>query len=149
MEWTLQMRGLKILNIAQEKGIEIEFMRQIRLCTLNTVKMVFHYHDREDYYVIGSSIGGGNILITNINGNEIEFSGDYPTILIRYKDQKGSISRISSILSKADINIATMKVTRQGSIATMIMEIDSPFNQRIIDSISSLDEVIYVTELIQ
>ena len=100
---------------------------------------------QEDYYVIGSSIGGGNILITNINGNEIEFSGDYPTILIRYKDQKGSISRISSILSKADINIATMKVTRQGSIATMIMEIDSPFNQRIIDSISSLDEVIYVT----
>ncbi len=134
------------LNIAQEKGIEIEFIEaDLGYVHPNTVKMVFHYHDREDYYVIGSSIGGGNILITNINGNEIEFSGDYPTILIRYKDQKGSISRISSILSKADINIATMKVTRQGSIATMIMEIDSPFNQRIIDSISSLDEVIYVT----
>jgi L-serine dehydratase len=107
--------------------------------------MVFHYKDKENYYIVGSSIGGGNILITNINGNEVEFTGDYPTILIKYKDQKGSISRISSILSNEDINIATMKVSREGNIATMVMEIDNPIKEEIIDSISSLDEIIYIT----
>ncbi|MCF6461865.1 L-serine ammonia-lyase, iron-sulfur-dependent subunit beta [Clostridium sp. Cult1] len=134
------------LNIAKEEGIDIEFIEaDLGYVHPNTVKMVFHYKDKENYYIIGSSIGGGNILITNINGNEVEFTGDYPTILIKYKDQKGSISRISSILSNEDINIATMKVSREGNIATMVMEIDNPIKEEIIDSISSLDEIIYIT----
>ncbi|HSH35195.1 L-serine ammonia-lyase, iron-sulfur-dependent subunit beta, partial [Schnuerera sp.] len=134
------------LNIAKEKGLEIEFIEaDLGYEHPNTVKMVFHYSNKEEYYITGSSIGGGNILITNINGNKVEFTGDYPTILIKYKDQKGSISRISSILSNEDINIATMKVSREGKIATMVMEIDNPIKNKIIDSISSLDEIIYIT----
>lgn len=134
------------LNIAKEEGINIEFIEaDLGYVHPNTVKMVFHYKDKENYYIVGSSIGGGNILITNINGNEVEFTGDYPTILIKYKDQKGSISRISSILSNEDINIATMKVSREGNIATMAIEIDNPIKEKIIDSISSLDEIIYIT----
>lgn len=134
------------LNIAKDKGIDIEFIEaDLGYEHPNTVKIVFHYRDKDDYYITGSSIGGGNILITNINGNKVEFTGDYPTILIKYKDQKGSISRISSILSNEDINIATMKVSREGKIATMVMEIDSPIKGKIIDSISSLDEIIYIT----
>lgn len=134
------------LNIAKEKGINIEFIEtDLGYEHPNTVKIVFHYKDSEDYYLIGSSIGGGNILITNLNGISIEFTGNYPTILIRYKDRKGSISRISSILSSENINIGTMKVSREGKIATMVMEIDSPIEDIIIDKIKALDEVIYIT----
>ncbi|NMB28096.1 MAG: L-serine ammonia-lyase, iron-sulfur-dependent, subunit beta [Tissierellia bacterium] len=134
------------LNIAKEKGIDIEFVEtDLGYEHPNTVKMIFHYKNKDDYYIIGSSIGGGNILITNINGNKVEFSGDYPTILIKYKDQKGSISRISSILSDRNINIATMKVSREGKIATMVMEIDNPIEDEIIGLITLLDEVIYIT----
>ena len=134
------------LNIAKEKGILIEFIEtDLGYVHPNTVKVDFHYKDRDDFYVIGSSIGGGNIIITNINGNEVEFSGDYPTILLKYKDQEGSISKISSIISNEDINIATMKVSREGDIATMVMEIDSPIEDKIIDNISSLNEIIYIT----
>lgn len=134
------------LNIAKEKGIEIEFVESdLGYVHPNTVKIMFYYKNKENYYIIGSSIGGGNILITNIDGNDVEFSGDYPTILIKYKDQKGSISRISSILSREDINIATMKVSREGRVATMIMEIDSPINDNLINNISKLDGIIYIT----
>lgn len=134
------------LNIAKEKGIQIEFIeKDLGYEHPNTVKIVFSYYDKEDYYIVGSSIGGGNILITDVNGNKVEFSGNYPTILIRYIDQKGSISRISSILAKEDINIATMKVSREGKIATMIMEIDNPIKDNIINNIANLDEIIYIT----
>ena len=134
------------INIAKEKGIDIKFIEtDLGYEHPNTVKIVFSYKGKDDYYVIGSSIGGGNILITNINGNIVEFTGAYPTILIKYKDQKGSISRISSILSNEDINIATMKVSREGKIATMLMEIDSPIKDEIMDNISSLNEIIYIT----
>ncbi|NMB08242.1 MAG: L-serine ammonia-lyase, iron-sulfur-dependent, subunit beta [Tissierellia bacterium] len=134
------------LNIAKEKGINIEFIEtDLGYEHPNTVKIVFHYKNKEDYYLIGSSIGGGNILITNLNGINIEFTGNYPTILIKYTDRKGSISRISSILSNEDINIATMKVSREGKIATMVMEIDSPIEDIIINKIKALDEIIYIT----
>ena len=134
------------LSIAKEKGINIEFIEtDLGYEHPNTVKIVFHYKNKEDYYLIGSSIGGGNILITNLNGINIEFTGNYPTILIKYTDRKGSISRISSILSNEDINIATMKVSREGKIATMVMEIDSPIEDIIINKIKALDEIIYIT----
>ena len=133
------------LNIAKEKGINIEFIEtDLGYQHPNTVKMVFHYGNKDDFFLIGSSIGGGNILITNLDGDEIQFSGNYPTILIRYTDQKGSISRISSILSSEGINIATMKVTRERKIATMVMEIDSPIEKTVIDKISKLDEIVYI-----
>ena len=133
------------LNIAKEEGISIEFIEtDLGYQHPNTVKMVFHYDNKDDFFLIGSSIGGGNILITNLDGDEIQFSGNYPTILIRYIDQKGSISRISSILSSEDINIATMKVTRERKIATMVMEIDSPIEKTVIDKIAKLDEIIYI-----
>ncbi|MFS8541136.1 MAG: ACT domain-containing protein, partial [Tissierellales bacterium] len=93
------------------------------------------------------SIGGGNVNIININGNEVSFTGDYPTILAKYKDRKGVISEISTILSNHNINIATMNVTRENKIATMITELDSPIDEKIIKEISSSIEMIYITAI--
>ena len=119
-------------EIAKSKGIDFEFIEaDLGYQHPNTVKIVFKFEDKEDIYIIGSSIGGGSILITDINGNKVEFSGDYPTIIIKYIDQKGVISRISSILSTSEINIATMKVTRENDIATMVVETDSDINKKL------------------
>lgn len=132
-------------EIAKSKGIEFKFVEtDLGYQHPNTVKIVFKFDDKEDIYITGSSIGGGSILITDINGNNVEFSGDYPTILIKYVDQKGVISRISSILSNNDINIATMKVTRENDIATMVVETDSEINEDAIDQIDKLNETIYI-----
>ncbi|CAK7059549.1 L-serine ammonia-lyase, iron-sulfur-dependent, subunit beta [Tissierella sp. P1] len=132
-------------EIAKSKGIDFEFIEaDLGYQHPNTVKIVFKFEDKEDIYIIGSSIGGGSILITDINGNKVEFSGDYPTIIIKYIDQKGVISRISSILSASEINIATMKVTRENDIATMVVETDSDINKRVVDEIDQLNEIIYI-----
>lgn len=132
-------------NIAKEKGISFEFIEaDLGYHHPNTVKIVFEFDDSEDVYIIGSSIGGGNILITDINGNKVEFSGDYPTLLLKYKDQKGVISRISSILSTNEINIATMKVTREDNVATMVVEADSNIDQKVITDVEQLEEVLYI-----
>ncbi|MBU5437938.1 L-serine ammonia-lyase, iron-sulfur-dependent subunit beta [Tissierella sp. MSJ-40] len=132
-------------NIAKNQGIDIEFVEtDLGYEHPNTVKIVFKYIDNEDFYVIGSSIGGGSIIITNINGTKLKFSGDYPTLLSKYIDTKGTISRISSILSTNDINIATMKVTRESNIASMVVEADTEISDFILNEISKLEEVIYI-----
>ncbi len=135
-------------ELAKKNNIQIEFIEaDLGYVHPNTVKIVFHYKYKEDFYVIGSSIGGGNVNIININGNEVSFTGDYPTILAKYRDRKGVISEISTILSNHNINIATMNVTRENKIATMITELDSPIDEKIIEEISSLSEMIYITAI--
>ncbi|NLY77524.1 MAG: L-serine ammonia-lyase, iron-sulfur-dependent, subunit beta [Tissierellia bacterium] len=136
------------IEIAKKNNIHIEFVEEdLGYVHPNTVKILFHYKNRENYYVIGSSIGGGNVVITNINGNEVNFTGDYPTILAKYKDRKGVISEISTILSNNNMNIATMNVTRENNIATMVTELDSPIDERIIEEISAIKEIIYLTAI--
>ncbi len=133
-------------DLIEKNNIQIEFIEEdLGYVHPNTVKIVFHYRDKKDFYIIGSSIGGGNVVITNINGNEVKFTGDYPTILAKYKDRKGVISEISSILSNNHINIATMNVTRENKIATMVTELDSPIDEKIMKQLSSIDEMIYIT----
>lgn len=130
------------LSLAKEKNINIEFIEtDLGYNHPNTVKILFKYSNREDFYVLGSSIGGGSIMISDINGNKVEFTGNNPTILLNYTDTKGIISQVSSILANNNMNIATMKVTREGEIATLICETDDFIQQSIIDEISKIKQI--------
>src|SRR3712207_8037332 len=62
--------------------------------------------------VTGSSIGGGNILISDIEGQAVEFKGDYPTLITTHNDTPGVLSKITTMLYSQNINIGSMKVYR-------------------------------------
>lgn len=132
-------------DIAKSKNLNIVFSKEdLGYEHPNTVKILFKYPNGEEFYVIGSSIGGGNIIITDINGNKVEFTGDKPTILMRYEDRRGIISEVSSILSMNNLNIATMKVTREKNTATLVCELDSEITQSVIDKMTKLEEISYL-----
>lgn len=133
------------LEIAEKKGIVIQFHEtDLGYEHPNSVEIIFENKEGDTFYIIGSSIGGGTILITNINGTEVSLNGEYPALILKYQDKKGAISKISTMLSNANINIGTMKVTRERKIATMIVETDHKVNKNIIDKIQSIDEILYV-----
>ena len=81
--------------------------------------------------VKGESIGGGNILITEIDQLEVELSGDYPTLIIRHIDEPGVIAEVSHVLAQMRVNIAFMKVFRhgRGEDAYMCIETDTEVNE--------------------
>ncbi|MPN61149.1 L-serine dehydratase, beta chain [bioreactor metagenome] len=76
--------------------------------------------------VVGSSVGGGNILITEIDGLAVELTGEYPTLLIRHHDIPGVITEVTRILAGNSINVAFMQVFRhsRGEDAYMVIETD-------------------------
>ncbi len=132
-------------KIAKDNNLEIEFIEtDLGHQHPNTVKILFKYKDKDDFYVLGSSIGGGNIVVYNINGDEVEFTGLHPIMLVKYKDMKGVISKISSFLSEMDINIATMKVSRERNLATMLCETDSKIIKEAEEKISRIEGVTYL-----
>lgn len=137
-------------DLAKEKNLKYEFIpADLGLVHPNTVKFEIENSSGIKTVVIGSSIGGGAVIITNINGYDVKVSGDYYTIIVNYPDAKGIISKVSGILSAEGINIASMNVSRKskGKEATMIIEIDGIINKTVIEKIKGINiftSVIYV-----
>lgn len=131
-------------EIAAEKGIELKFTEtDLGDVHPNTVKFVITKKDDKRTEVEGSSIGGGNILVFNIDGQNVEFTGERPTILTQHKDLPGVISKISSILFDENINIANMRVYRsgKGKMATMALETDNLILEDVMDRIKNIEEI--------
>lgn len=138
-------RIINSFELAKERNLKFNFQeKDLGYTHPNTVKFDFTLPKNKKFYIIGSSIGGGNILITDINGTEIELSGKKPTILVKNRDTKGVIAYISNILAKSEINIATMSVVRNKDVATMVIEVDSRIEESLIKEISQLKDILYI-----
>lgn len=132
------------LDIAKEQGLEIEFIEaDLGDVHPNTVKFVIKNEKGIECEVIGSSIGGGSIKVTQVNGNNVEFTGVYPTLIISNMDVPGCVSNVTSILYHEGINIAFMKVFRsqRGKDATMVFETDYKIEKDVIEKIESIESI--------
>ncbi|OFI05088.1 L-serine dehydratase, beta chain [Clostridium acetireducens DSM 10703] len=132
-------------KIAEEEGLEFEFIETDLGEDMhpNTVKFVITRDEDKTVEIVGSSIGGGNIIITEIDGEKLEFTGEYPTIITKHVDVPGIIAKVSDLLYKQDINVAFMKVYRtgKGKTACMVIQADSEIPRDIIDKIKSIPKV--------
>ncbi|NBI05958.1 L-serine ammonia-lyase, iron-sulfur-dependent subunit beta [Senegalia massiliensis] len=126
------------LEIANKKGINYNFIpTDLGDAHPNTVKFLIYQSNGKIVELMGSSIGGGNIKITEINGMKLEFVGEYPTLIVKHIDGPGVITKITKVLADEDINIAFMSVYRQskGKDALMVLECDNKLSDKLIKSI--------------
>ena len=72
------------------------------------------------------SLGGGRIMVVEMNGLRANFSGDLPTLIVQNIDQPGHVNEVTGMLTERGINIATMQLYRDhpGGNAVMIIETD-------------------------
>jgi L-serine dehydratase len=115
------------LAAAKERGIIIEFERvDIQGAHPNTA-LILAQGGGKSVEIRASSIGGGSIVVSGIDGIDVDFSGDEHTLIVRHRDAPGVIASVSSVLAWHGINIATMKVSRTaaGEKAIMVLELDA------------------------
>ena len=132
------------LEIALNMGIKLEFIKaDLGEVHPNTVKFIITKSSGDQVEIIGSSIGGGNIIITEVDGDALEFTGTYPTLIINQNDVPGVINNVTAILFREKINVAFMKVYRnnKGVDASMVIEVDSILSDEIIKEITKLPNV--------
>ena len=135
------------LEAAKERGISYDvyeaYMENVHE---NTVKMDFTLQDGGSCQVVGSSVGGGRVIITEINGYQVEMNDSSPTLLIHQIDRVGAISEITHILSEKNINIAVMKLSRsyKGGDAFCMIETDAFISEDIAEKINALPQIISV-----
>jgi len=133
------------MELAKENNIEVEFIpTDLGDVHPNTVKTVITKNDDKIVQVVGASIGGGNIVVTEVDGDQIEFTGAYPTILINHIDIPGMVAKVSAVLYECGINIAFMRVYRtsgKGSAAAMVFEVDDFISEEIINKINNIPNI--------
>ena len=78
--------------------------------------------------VQASSLGGGRVRVNAIDGMADYFDGEAPTLIIRNEDRPGMVGEVSAVLSRREMNIATMQLyrDRRGGLAVMVLEFDQP-----------------------
>ena len=105
----------------------------------NTVRITIERGDRRSE-MIGSSLGAGRVLVTQIDGYPVEVSGHFHTIVLVAEDIKGSVARIATLLSEHGLNIATLRLTRKkkGGDAFMVIELDEAPDESVRDDLRSL-----------
>lgn len=130
--------------LAAEQGITYRFYEtELEGAHENSVCMTFSMADGRIREVIGSSIGGGQIKICSVDGFPLEMSLTMTTLLILHRDTKGMIYRITGSLMKHDINIATMRLTRQerGAMACCVIETDSVIPQEVAAELEQMEDI--------
>ena len=65
----------------------------------NSVKLNLTGASGRTLEVIAASIGGGQIRICQLDGLNANFSGDYPTLIVRNIDQPGHVAEVTSMLA--------------------------------------------------
>lgn len=124
--------------IADKAGIGYEF-HEVELpgSHENSVRIAFYKDGGLLCMVEGSSLGGGSVLISRIDGYGVELSGDLPTLFVRQLDTRGVLSNITTLLAESGINIATMKVSRKNRSeeATCVIETDEAVNRETLNKI--------------
>ena len=132
------------LGILEREGLDYQFEKT----TLdedahpNTVRITVERGERKSV-MTGSSLGAGRVLVTEIDGYPVSVTGNLHTIVLVAEDVKGSIARIATILSDADVNIATLRLSRKsrGGDAFMVFEVDEQPGDEVRDAIRGLSWV--------
>lgn len=131
------------IDIAKQRGIEIMFNESyIEVEHPNTARIILSNEFKQSE-IVGVSIGGGNIKISELNGFKINLYSEYTTLLVENYDKFGAVADVTNILAKYKINIAHMEVSRhtKGENALMLIEIDDKIDENIIKEISSLKNI--------
>ena len=134
--------------IATEEGMEFSFGEiDLKNAHPNAVMLKLTGVSGKYTEIVGESIGGSSINISSIDGQEANFSGDYPTLIIYNKDLPGRLALVATELARRQINLATLKVNRsvRGEDAIMIIECDDEVWEDGIEWFRQLDGVNKVT----
>lgn len=129
---------------AAERGLKFEFYEaDLNVEYENSCRISFFCADGFKMTVVGSSIGGGRIVITRINDTQTELYAERPTIIINQEDKKGVISGITQLLAWQGINVAVMRLTRfaKGKTATTLIETDDVLPTTLRDLFLQMDGI--------
>lgn len=109
----------------------------------NTVDIYVTDKDGSVVSLRGKSIGGGNAVITRLNGVDVELTGNYCTLVVEHVDKKGTLAFVTTVLSAYDLNIGSLRLYREskGKRAYAIIEVDTNVSNQVVSALKGVESV--------
>ena len=142
--------GCTLPLLAKKVGLEIQIETgELEDTHPNTAEITLTAADGEKVSLRGSSIGGGNILITRVNGMEVALTGQNPALIVLHKDAPGTIAAVTELMAEYGVNICNFHLAREtkGGVAVMTIESDSHFVPELNEKINRLENIYSSTML--
>src|SRR5699024_5868735 len=137
------------LSIAAQSNITVEVVEDDAAVDHPNTARIMIGRGREQMELVGISIGGGKVSITELNGFELRLSGNHPAVLIVHNDRYGAIASVTDIFAKHEINIGHMEVNRKdvNQEALMVIEVDQNVNDTILEELNKAAHIIRISKI--
>jgi len=142
------MRIPRSFEIAKESGLEFSFGEaSLKGAHPNSVVLHVTGENGREMDVQACSLGGGRIMINELDGIELNCTCEMPTIVVNHQDLPGRVAEVTTMLSMLSVNIANMSVFRdkRGGRAVMVVELDQELQSDVINILKNLKGIIKVT----
>ena len=130
---------------AKEAGLAFSFEENFTDKEIypNTVDIYVTDKDGSVVSLRGKSIGGGNAVITRLNGVDVELTGNYCTLVVEHVDKKGTLAFVTTVLSAYDLNIGSLRLYREskGKRASAIIEVDTNVSNQVVSALKGVESV--------
>lgn len=128
-------------QIARQQNVDFEFIIDKKSIPPhpNTTTLKLTGSSGECLTTTGVSLGGGRVKIVEINNIEVDFTGEYSTLIINQTDTCGVAAHITNCIKNVGINIAFLRIFREnkGEKAYTIIESDEQIPHNIIHDIKT------------
>ncbi len=135
------------LSLAKQMNLHFEFhCEDIPGSHPNTARITLSGSSGNDVTIQGASVGGGNILVSEINGMEVHVTGQSNTLVILHRDKPGTIAAVTNFVSYSSVNIGNFRLSRpqKGGNAVMTIEVDGEIPGPLVENLKILPNIIHV-----
>ena len=135
------------LDHAAQAGLDCQFVcENIPNAHPNTARITLTSADGETVTVQGASVGGGNILVDELNGMAVHVTGQNNTLVVLHQDKPGAIAAVTNFMAYSGVNIGSFRLARpqKGGTAVMTIEVDGEISNLLSETLSILPNIIHV-----
>lgn len=135
-------------ELAKEAPLEFQFKTVVlKDAHPNTAVLELDGLHGKKVKIQASSIGGGRIMINELDDIVVNFSAEKPTLIVHNMDQPGHVAEVTSMLAHKSVNIASMSLYRnkRGGYAVMVLELDQTVPLESVVWLEHLEGVLKVT----
>lgn len=111
----------------------------------NTTRIILR-GETEKVTIQGASVGGGSILVDEINGMAVQVTAQSNTLVVLHHDKPGTIAAVTNFVAYSGVNIGNFRLSRprKGGQAVMTIEVDGDIPDILVENLNILPNIIHV-----
>ncbi|MCX7914220.1 MAG: phosphoglycerate dehydrogenase [Thermodesulfovibrionales bacterium] len=135
--------------IAKERGIEVKETKSQDAGDYYSMVVMTLKSARRSFTIAGTLFSKKDPRIVKVNHFTVEITPEGNMLFLYNNDKPGVIGNIGTLLGKNGINIGRMHFGREtpGGLAISVVNVDSPVDDRIIEELKALPNIIDVKRL--